>query len=126
VSTYPCVDHRMFHFSPGSHYTALAFVTTYYAREWGFERWACLDSNQGPLPYQRNGPMSAPYRCVRNTGLDRAFLTFCRRTLVRWIPRDVVPVGVSVGVKPVGHCTCSSAKARPSSSLRFSFVKQWD
>src|SRR3712207_8806522 len=47
--------------------------------------------------------MSAPYRFVRDTGLYKAFLAFCRRTLVRWIPSSIARVGVSVGVKPDGH-----------------------
>ena len=67
------------------------------------QMWACLDSNQGPLPYQRNRPMSALYRFVRDTGLYKAFLAFCRRTLVRWIPSSIARVGVSVGVKPDWH-----------------------
>ena len=47
--------------------------------------------------------MSALYRFVRDTSLYKAFLAFCRRTLVRWIPSSIARVGVSVGVKPDWH-----------------------
>jgi len=39
----------------------------------GFEGWACLDSNQGPLPYQRRRPTSAVYRHVRKYGFSKLF-----------------------------------------------------
>ena len=38
-----------------------------------FLRWACLDSNQGPLPYQGDYPMFALCRHVRKARLDKPF-----------------------------------------------------
>jgi hypothetical protein len=37
--------------------------------------WACLDSNQGPLPFQRGNPITALCRPVRITLLDEQFFS---------------------------------------------------
>ncbi len=38
-----------------------------------FFGWACLDSNQGPLPYQGGHPFFAAYRQVRKSGSNKPF-----------------------------------------------------
>jgi len=62
--------------------------------------WACLDSNQGPLPYQGDRDTFTSCRCVPENCLSKPFSRPIRGSSVRRMPPSVGRVGVSIGVKP--------------------------
>jgi hypothetical protein len=64
--------------------------------------WACLGSNQRPLPYQGERKVSALYRRVRGKGINKANCERCVDVSVRRVPPRAVRVGVTVGVEPRG------------------------
>jgi hypothetical protein len=61
---------------PASYYALRFYLQIGYFREW-----ACLDSNQGPLPYQRNSGLSVPFCSIRVCRLDKPFLAYLAHTL---------------------------------------------
>src|SRR5215218_5009264 len=57
------------------------------------------DSNRGHHDFQFGCLSSAAYRCVRTTGLGKAFPSHRILTTIRHVPGLIAQVGVSVGVK---------------------------
>jgi hypothetical protein len=74
--------------------------------------WACLDSNQGPLPYQRGYLTTAWCRHVRKPCLDKRFSPFSKESLVRRVSLHIVSVGVGVGVKTTGDASAEIVVAK--------------
>jgi hypothetical protein len=77
----------------------LYFSVRFFLQSNAFSNWACLDSNQGPLPYQGGGAGPAAYRSVRESGINKAIRGFCANVPVRCIPPRIARVGVTVGVR---------------------------
>ena len=64
-----------------------------------FLKWQDPDSNRGHHDFQFGCLSSAAYRCVRTTGLGKAFPSHRILTTIRHVPGLIAQVGVSVGVK---------------------------
>jgi hypothetical protein len=68
----------------------LIFTSAFYLQSEDFLKWACLDSNQGPLPYQSGGPSFAASVYSVKVSYVHHLDTECRSAEYRHVPSWLV------------------------------------